>query len=62
MAIIIYFAGIEVVQGVMAYVEIILLIVYSGSLEFEFNWFIKHLTDFNKSFVSFSRIIRFLHF
>ncbi len=61
LAIIIYFAGIEVVQGVMAYVEIMLLIEYSGSLEFEFNWFIKHLTDFNKSFVSFSRIIRFLH-
>lgn len=61
LAIIVYFAGIKVVQGVMAYVEIMLLIEYSGSLEFEFNWFIKHLTNFNKSFVSFTKIIKFLH-
>lgn len=59
-AIIIYFAGIKVVQGVMAYVEIMLLIEFSGSLEFEFNWFIKHLTNFNKSVVSFSKILSFL--
>ena len=58
--IIIYFGGIKVVQGVMAYVEIMLLIEYSGSLKFEFNWFIKHLTDFNKSYVSFSKILSFL--
>lgn len=58
--IIIYFAGIKVVQGVMAYVEIMLLIEYSGSLGFEFNWFIKHLTDFNKSFIAFSKILKFL--
>lgn len=58
--IIIYFAGIKVVQGVMAYVEIMLLIEYSGSLEFEFKWFIKHLTNFNKSFISFSKILNFL--
>lgn len=61
LSIIVYFAGIKVVQGVMAYVEIMLLIEYSGSLEFEFNWFIKHLTNFNKSFVSFTKIIKFLH-
>lgn len=59
-AIIIYFAGIKVVQGVMAYVEIMLLIEFSGSLEFEFNWFIKHLTNFNKSVISFSKILSFL--
>lgn len=59
-AIIIYFAGIKVVQGVMAYVEIMLLIKYSGSLEFEFKWYIKHLTNFNKSFISFSKILNFL--
>lgn len=58
--IIIYYAGIKVVQGVMAYVEIMLLIEYSGSLDFEFKWFIKHLTNFNKSFVSFSKILSFL--
>lgn len=59
-AIIVYLAGIKVIQGVMAYVEIMLLIKYSGSLEFEFNWFIKHLTNFNKSVVSFSKILNFL--
>lgn len=59
-AIIIYFAGIKVANGIMAYVEIMLLIEFSGSLEFEFKWFIKHLTNFNKSFISFSKILNFL--
>lgn len=58
--IIIYFAGIKVVQGVMAYVEIVLLIEFSKSLQFEFKWFIKHLTNFNKAFVSFEKILNFL--
>lgn len=60
LAVIIYYAGIQVVQGILTYVELMLLIEYSGSLEFEFNWFIKHITDFNKSFLSFSKILRFL--
>lgn len=59
-AIIIYLAGIKVASGVMAYVEIMLLIEFSGSLDFEFKWFIRHLTDFNKSFISFSKILSFL--
>ncbi len=59
--VIIYFAGINVVQGAMAYVEIMLLIEFSSSLEFEFKWIIKHLTDFNKSFVAFSKILNFLN-
>lgn len=59
-AIIIYFAGTKVASGVMAYVEIMLLIKFSGSLKFEFKWFIRHLTDFNKSFISFSKILNFL--
>lgn len=58
-AIIIYYAGINVVQGVMAYVEIMLLIEFSGMLQSEFSWFLRHLTNFNKSFVSFSKIIYF---
>lgn len=60
LVVIIYYGGVKVVQGILTYVEIKLLIEYSGSLEFEFNWFIKHLTDFNKSFISFSKILRFL--
>lgn len=58
--VIIYFAGIKVVSGVMAYVEIMLLIEFSGSLNFEFKWFIRHLTNFNKSFIAFSKILNFL--
>lgn len=58
--VIIYFGGIKVVSGVMAYVEIMLLFEFSGSLEFEFNWFVRHLTNFNKSFISFSKILNFL--
>lgn len=45
----------------MAYVEIMLLIEFSSSLESEFKWIIKHLTDFNKSFVAFSKILNFLN-
>ena len=59
-AVIIYYAGIKAVQGVITYAEIVLLIEYSGSLKFEFNWFIKHVTDFNKSYISFSKILSFL--
>ena len=60
LAVIIYYGGIEVVQGILTYVELILLIEYSGSLESEFNWFIKHITNFDKSFLSFSKILKFL--
>lgn len=60
LVVIIYYAGIQVVQGVLTYVELVLLIEYSGVLEFEFNWFIKHITDFDKSFISFSKILKFL--
>lgn len=58
--IIIYFAGIKLTNGIMAYVEIMLLIEFSGSLDFEFKWVIRHLTNFNKSFISFSKILEFL--
>lgn len=59
-AIIIYFAGIKVTSGIMAYVEIMLLIEFNGSLNFEFKWVIRHLTNFHKSFISFSKILKFL--
>lgn len=60
LVVIIYYGGIKYIQGILTYVEIMLLIEYSSSLEFEFNWFIKHLSNFNKSFVSFSKILKFL--
>ncbi len=57
---IIYFSGNNVVKGLASYAEIMLLIDYSGDLKHEFNWFIMHLTDFNKAFVSYSKILKFL--
>lgn len=57
---IIYFAGNNVAKGLATYAEIMLLIEYSGELKYEFNWFIKHLTDFNKSFISYSKMLKFL--
>ena len=44
----------------MAYVEIMLLIEYSKLLQLEFQWVIKHLTDSDKSFIAFSKILKFL--
>ena len=57
---IIYFCGNNLVRGLASYAEIMLLIDYSGNLGYEFNWFIRRLTDFNKAFVSYSKILRFL--
>lgn len=57
---IIYFGGMDVWQGVMTYAEIMLMIDYSGELTFNFNWFIRHLTDFNQSFFAYSKILELL--
>lgn len=57
---IIYFAGNNVARGLATYAEIMLLIEYNGELKYEFNWFIKHLTDFNKSFISYQKMLTFL--
>lgn len=57
---IIYFAGNNVARGLATYAEIVLLIEYNGELKYEFNWFIKHLTDFNKSFISYQKMLTFL--
>lgn len=57
---IIYFSGKNIVNGLATYAEIMLLIDYSANLKYEFNWFIKHLTDFNKAFISYSKILTFL--
>lgn len=58
--VIIYFGGIKVATGVMAYVEIMLLIEFNDFLNFSFRWLIRHLTNFNNSFISFSKILKFL--
>ena len=59
-SIIIYTSGINMMEGIASYSQIVLLLEYSGQLEYEFKWFTKHLTDFNKSFVSYSKILEFL--
>ncbi len=58
--VIIYFGGIKVATGVMAYVEIMLLMEFNGFLNFNFKWFIRHLNNFNNSFISFSKVLNFL--
>ncbi len=60
-AVIIYYAGINTIQKITTYANILLLIEYSSALEYEFKWFTKHLTNFNKSFISYSKIIEFLN-
>lgn len=57
---IIYFSGNDLVKGLTSYAEIVLIIDYAGDLKHQFNWFIRHLTDFNKAFISYSKILRFL--
>ena len=56
-AIIIYYGGLDVIHGAMAYADILLMIEYSSALEYEFKWFIKHLTNFNKSFFAYSKVL-----
>lgn len=57
---IIYFGGMDVVQGFMTYAEIMIMIDYSDYLAFDFSWFTKHLTDFNQSFFAYSKILELL--
>ena len=45
----------------MAYADILLMIEYTYSLEYEFKWFIKHLTNFNKSFFAYSKVLEFIN-
>lgn len=58
--VIIYFGGMDVIQGIMTYAEIMLMIDYSSSIEFEFSWFTRHLTDFNECFFAYSKILELL--
>lgn len=58
--VIIYFGGMDVIQGIMTYAEIMLMIDYSSYIEFEFSWFTRHLTDFNECFFAYSKILELL--
>lgn len=57
---IIYFGGMDVLHGFMTYAEIMIMIDYSGYLEFDFSWFTRHLTDFNQCFFAYSKILELL--
>lgn len=57
---IIYLGGMEVLQGFMTYAQIMIMIDYSGYLEFDFSWFTRHLTDFNQSFFAYFKILELL--
>lgn len=57
---IIYFGGMNVLQGIMTYAEIMLMIKYASSIKYEFNWFTRHLTDFNQSFFAYFKILELL--
>lgn len=57
---IIYLGGMDVLQGVMTYAEIMLMIDYANYIQYEFNWFTRHLTDFNQSFFAYSKILELL--
>lgn len=57
---IIYFCGSNIIKGLATYAEFMILVEYTGYLKYEFNWFIKHLTDFNKSYISYSKLLKFL--
>lgn len=60
-SIIVYYSGINVVQGITTYANILILIQYSSAMEYEFKWFTKHLTNLNKSIIAYSKIIEFLN-
>ena len=40
-------------KGIASYSQIVLLLEYSGQLEYEFKWCTKHLTYFNPTFSRF---------
>ena len=44
----------------MTYAEIMLMIDYSKYMEFEFSWFIRHITDFNECFFACAKILELL--
>lgn len=50
----------NIIQGVFTYAQIVMLMDYSGELSHQFNWFIRNISSFNKSYISFSKIIEFL--
>lgn len=57
---IIIFGGMNVIQGIFTYAQIMLLIEYSAELYHQFDWFIRNISNFNKSYIAFNKILEFL--
>ena len=57
---IVVLGGMNVIQGIFTYAQIVLFMEYSGELSHEFNWFINNISNFNKSYIAFCKIIEFL--
>lgn len=52
--------GMNVIEGIFTYAQIILFIEYSGELSHEFNWFIRNISNYNKSYIAFYKALEFL--
>lgn len=57
---IIVIGGMNVIQGIFTYAQIVTLMEYSGDLSHEFDWFIRNISNFNKSYIAFDKILEFL--
>lgn len=57
---IVVIGGMNVIEGIFTYAQIILFIEYSGELSHEFNWFIKNISNYNKSYIAFYKALEFL--
>lgn len=57
---IVVLGGMNVIQGIFTYAQIVLFMEYSSELNHEFNWFINNISNFNKSYIAFHKIIEFL--
>ncbi len=58
--VIIVIGGMNVVQGIFTYAQIVTLMEYSGQLSHEFDWFISNISNFNKCYIAFDKILEFL--
>ena len=59
--IILYKVGISIMSGIATYAQVEILLEYSGHLKYNFDWFSRHLTNINKSYISYSKILEFLN-
>ena len=57
---IVVIGGMNVIEGIFTYAQIILFIEYSGELSYEFNWFIRNISNYNKSYIAFYKALEFL--